>query len=142
MMLRDALLALYERNGALTPEIVVEEASDPQDEVAQYFTDRLTWDEAEAAHRWRLEQAAHLIRKAKVVYQPTPRSNLREARAFWAMREPGRGYEPIEEIAQDPVSAQIMLQQAEREWRDLKARYSHLSEFVAMVQKDVEQLAA
>lgn len=143
MNLREALQIIYERNGALTPVIVYEEAASPVDEAGQYFTDRLPWDDEEAAYQHRLDLCARFIRKAKIVYKPTPKSSLREVRAYWPVAtETGRSYEPTESIAADPLLSKLMLQQAEREWRDLKARYGHLKAFVELVQSDLEKIAA
>jgi hypothetical protein len=141
--LREVLQAVYERNGALTPEIVVEEARDGTDAVSQYLHDRLTWDNDDAAERWRLEEAQRLIQRAKVTYKPAEGNDLGSVRAFWAVpRENGRSYEPIEEIAADPVKSKIVLADAERAWRDLMARYGHLEEFLALVQADLREQAS
>lgn len=60
---RAALLTLAEAHGGrLTPEAVVEAASDPDSPLHSAFT----WDDAEAAHQHRLDQARFLIRRVRV----------------------------------------------------------------------------
>jgi hypothetical protein len=145
MTLREALKALYEEHGVLTPALVVEVARDGDGAVAECLHESLTWDDGEAAERYRLLEAAKLIRRFKVVYRPTPRSGLREARAFVSVPSPeGPSYHPIERVAEDPLMSRLMLQEAERAWRDLKARYSGLHGFVEMIRRDLdsEDLAA
>lgn len=143
MNLREALQSVYERNGLLTPHIVVEVARDGEDDVAQFLRERLPWDKDEALEQYQLIVAARLIRKVRVTYQPTPRSSLREVRAFVSVPSPsGRAYHPTDVVAQDPLMARLMLQEAERAWRDLKARYGNLSGFVAMIQHDLKEQQA
>jgi hypothetical protein len=48
--------------GKLTPEIVVETASNPQHELHSLFS----WDDAEAAHRYRLAVARAMIRAVRI----------------------------------------------------------------------------
>lgn len=141
MNLREALEAVHARHGALTPALVVEEARDGKDAVAQFLHARLTWDDEEAGEQWRLWEARSLIRRVTVVYQPTERSSMREIRAFMPVpTATGRSYEPIESIARDPVASAIVLADAERAWQDLKSRYGHLRQFVEMVQAEVAEL--
>lgn len=58
-----ALWELADANaGRLTPDLVLEAASDPDSPLHSYFT----WDDAEAAHKRRLDEARTLIRAVKV----------------------------------------------------------------------------
>jgi hypothetical protein len=47
-----------EHGGVLQPSVVVESARDPQSPLHSNFE----WDDTQAAHQWRLEQARNLIR--------------------------------------------------------------------------------
>jgi len=63
---RDRLQALAdESNGRLTPDAVVEDASDPDSPLHLYFE----WNDTNAARQWRLEQARALIRSVQVVFR-------------------------------------------------------------------------
>ena len=64
--LREELLDIYERHGKLTPAIVLEEAEDEDSPLHHRFE----WDDGEAAHRYRLYQARHLILQVKIRVQP------------------------------------------------------------------------
>lgn len=143
MTLRQAFQELYDRTGVLTAEVVVEEARNGKDAVAQRLAKALPWDADEALYQYQLVVAAKLIRKQRIVYKPTPRSGLRETRAFVSIPSPsGRGYHPTETVAEDPLMSRLMLQEAERAWHDLKARYGNLRGFVEMVRRDLEDSKA
>jgi hypothetical protein len=130
--LRDILNDIYEERGELTPEAVVEEARDP----AHPLHTRFEWDDQKAAHSYRLIQAERLIRKVKLYREPDDPRDPTDVRAWVTVRD-GTGYHPFEKIAQDPVKSEILLRDAEREWRMLHDRYGHLREFVDIVRRDV-----
>jgi hypothetical protein len=71
-----ALVALEERHGDLTPELVVNAARSKRSPLHERFQ----WDDTAAAHSYRLVQAAWLIRtvKVRVIIADKPE----EARAF------------------------------------------------------------
>jgi hypothetical protein len=143
MTLREALTALYERNGSLTAKSFVKEARDGKGPIARRLKEALPWDADQALYEHQLEVASTLIRKFRVHYKPTTRSELRSVRAFVSIPSPeGRSYRPIGEVSEDPMMSRLMLQDAEREWRQLKARFVHLQGFVEMVRRDLEADAA
>jgi hypothetical protein len=49
----------------------------------------------------------------------------------------GREYKPIEEVAQDPFARQLVLREAERDWKALRSKYGDLQEFMDLVRNDV-----
>ncbi|WP_143591212.1 hypothetical protein [Thermoactinospora rubra] len=140
MSLRDHMQAIYDQYGKLTPELVVEVAKEPD----HPLHDRFEWDDSVAAEAWRREQAHRLIQKCKVVYREADDKNPEQSvRAFHAVRsEKGHVYEPVERVTADPFMAQLVLQDMEREWKALKRRYEHFSEFYAMVRRDLDKDAA
>lgn len=127
--LRDCLLDIYDRHQELTPDLVVDEARDPDHPLHHRFE----WDDAVAAEGFRREQARSLIQSVKVSFVP-PSGEPSEIRTFHAVRKnEGRVYRPIDEIVQDPIATRVLLQEMERDWKRLKARYGHLVEFQKMV---------
>lgn len=130
--LRDVLGALHQEHGKLTPTIVVTAATDPDSPLHNRFE----WDDSTAAHKYRLVQARDLIRSVKVEWVSGPTTE--PVRAYHSItRADGCSYEPIEEIAQDPMTTQILLRQAMRDWKALHRRYKHLDEFIRLVREDV-----
>jgi hypothetical protein len=135
--LRDHLQGIYSTAGRLTPELVLDDARDPDSPLH----DRFEWDDTLAAEKYRRGQAADLIRSVRITYT-TPDQRQEKVRAFHAVtRADGLTYAPTAELAADPFMARLMLQSAEREWKALHSKYAHLAEFVALVRDDVEAVA-
>jgi hypothetical protein len=138
--LRDQIQAVYDRHERLTPALVVDEARDE----SHPLHNRFEWDDKVAGEAHRLDQARRLIRSVRVVYREADeRENARTVRAFHAIRdEYGTAYRPVEEVTESPLLSKLLLQDMEREWRQLKRRYGHFEEFLALVAADLKQEAA
>ncbi len=118
-IVRETLVALYERDGKLTPEQVVAEASDPDHPLHGHFE----WDDTAAAHRYRLSQAGHLIRQCKVRVQVEPERTER-VRVF--AHVPTRGsFVPTDEALSGP-DRDVVMEQAVRELEALRRKYQAL----------------
>lgn len=137
MNLRDELLAIRAEHGVLTPAVVLEAARPKDHPLHSRVFDKPVKEAAEAYY---LERAHELIRVARIRFPAVDTSDNRTLRAFQAVRgddETGYVYEPTEEVATDPFVRQLVLREMEREWRQLKARYEHFTEFIAMVAADL-----
>lgn len=137
---RDELLSIRDANGGvLTPEIVVDVARNPEHPLHSRFE----WDDSVAAERYRRDQAHVLIQKAKVAFQPQGEAGPpRLARAFVAIRAAdGHVYDPVEEVAQDPLRRKMALADMEREWKALRRKYEEFAEFLDMIRRDLNDAA-
>lgn len=134
MSLRDQLQDIYERRGVLNPEVVLEEAR-PK---THPLHDRFEWDNQAAGEAWRRHQAHELIQSVKIAYV-APTGAPSSIRAFHAIRHEDGGwrYEPIGQVAQDPVLTELVRREMERDWRQLKARYEQFDEFRQLVIGDL-----
>ena len=137
MSLRDELLSVRTKAGALTPAAVVEAAT-PK---THPLHDRFEWDNRVAGHKYRLVQARMLIRSVRVEYrEPSEDDPGDDVRAFHAVRGPsGYTYEPVEEVVEDELATAMVLRDMEREWKTLHRRYARFSEFVEMVRQDLDE---
>lgn len=139
--LRAALTDIYQKNGELTPEIVVEEAR-PK---ASPLHHRFEWDDSAAADAFRRVQAQELIRSVRVIFDIGPKGERKSIRAFHSLKEAGdserTGYVPTEELVQDELATKILLKQCEREIVDLKRKYGHLNEFAQIIRTAAEGVA-
>ena len=136
--LREHLTEIYREHGSLTPRLVVDAARDP----GHPLHDRFEWDDAVAGEKYREHQARQLIRTVKVVEFSDDGDDQR-VRAFHSVPRPdGPTYLPVEEVREDPFTRQLVLRQAEREWRQLFARYRHLAEFLDVVEASVDEQRA
>jgi hypothetical protein len=138
--LRDELTGIYQQRGVLTPEVVVDEARPP----TAPLHDRFEWDDSTAAEAYRRDQAHQLIQSVKlpIVYRPSDGKPVK-VRAFQAVRtDQGNVYKPTEEVIQDPFLTKLVLQNMQREWLAMKARYDGFGEFYSMIRQDLEQQEA
>lgn len=141
----DILTGILARRGALTPSVVVDEARNPESPLHHRFV----WDDSEAAEAYRRVQAAHLIRSVHITLVAEPDKPAQRVRKFLPV-SPTDGdddgalssYLPVEEIALDPRKRAIVEAQMEREWRQMRRRWSTHRAFWQMVQADLDDGAA
>lgn len=130
--IRAALLAIAEKNGGyLAPESVVEEARDPE----HPLHDRFTWDDDEAAEKYRLVEARGLIRRVniKIVIpaakeEPVTVTVVRQFESRQSKRNEEGGYEEIRDIMSNADSRSELVEQVRRELFAYRKRYARLSE--------------
>lgn len=144
MTLREALQVIRDKNGYLTPQLVVDEARANRSTAGKFLHSRLEWDNTAAGEAWRRTQAQELIRSVRVVYKPaTDKEAARSVRGFHAIaRADGHVYEPLDVVVEDEFTRTLVLRDMEREWVALKRRYEHFAEFLSMVRADLDQRAA
>jgi hypothetical protein len=100
--LLEALRRLEDGHGRLVPEDVVEAAREPSSPLHGYFT----WDDTEAAARYRLDQARTLIRSVRYERQTTTHT----VRVVGYARDPDagpreQGYRSTEKLRDDHDAA-------------------------------------
>ena len=137
--LRTIFNGMYQRDNKLTPQTVVDEARPVDSPLHPYFE----WDDNVAAHHWRLEQARHLIKSVKWRYaEPSEAGETpKTVRAFCSvLTDEGHHFVPTPVVADDPMLRKIVLQDMQREWRQLFKRYKQFREFLEMVRGDLEGL--
>lgn len=147
MSTRDILLGIRETHGDLTPQIVLDEARDPEHPLHHRFT----WDDNEAAEQWRLHQAQRLIQKVNVRVTPVHRRPI-TVRAFVSKaalggvvgdEEPVAGsYLPVEEVIANDVTRTAWFRSLEREWKALCRKAAGSREFADMVLADLRDEAS
>lgn len=135
MTLRDELQDIYVEHGKLTPRLVVEAARAADHPLHERFD----WDDETAAEAHRLNQARRLIRKVRVAFvdAQADRQSVRQYLHVERIDPPEHVYQQIGDVAADPFTTQLVLREAEREWRRLKQRYGHLVEFVDLIRRDL-----
>ncbi len=120
----DAIGAEFQRIRAsgkeLTAETVLDAASNPRSILHRY----ITWDDAEAARSYRLEQARKLLRSVEVLVQDA-KGKSGQMRAFYSVRDASgqRSYQPVEFVfSNTDTSAQVM-HDAKQQLEGWMARY-------------------
>lgn len=111
------LQRIYERDGVIEPETVVAESQTPSAPLHSCFE----WDDAKAAHKYRITQAQNIIRAIVVVDE----AKQPETRAFVNVQ---REYHPVSVVVRNPEKREILLQNALNELRWFERKYNTLQE--------------
>lgn len=130
--LRTHLESIYRQHETLSPRLVVD-AARPADHPLH---NRFQWDDNKAGERYRLIQAAQLIRSVRVIFKEnTETGEVSKVRAFVSTARNDRpsAYLPVEESAMDSFTHQLVLRDFERQILALKRQFGHLKEYQQML---------
>jgi hypothetical protein len=109
---------------AATPEEIVVAATPRKSPLHNGFD----WNQAEAAHNWRLAQARHLV-AAIITVVPDREGNDHETRAFMSVRgKEGFQYHRIDRIMGDADLRVQVVRDALDDWRIFQRRYMSLKD--------------
>ena len=148
----ERLESIRTKRNALTPDIVLQDARNIRSPLHEFFE----WDESEAARKYRLDQAGHLIRAVQVTYEDvpavTPRqieltalpaltTPVRPVRAFLVIRgdDGVLGYVETQAAMSDPDMRKQVLQRAHSELDAVARKWREVSE-LAEVFKALDRL--
>jgi len=112
--------------GILRPVDIVEDAANPTSPLHTHFT----WDDGEAAQRYRLIQAGQLIVRVRVTYTTREDRPVRVA-AYQTTGSDSKGatiYERTEDVLSNDQKRAALLEAAIRELRAFELRYRDLVE--------------
>lgn len=121
-----------DHGGILRPADVVEWARTHQDSALH---SKFEWDDAKAAHGFRLWQAREIIRVVVTVEQ----SDTEPVRAYVSLgtdrEQPGGGYRKLFAVLRDPKRRQELLAQALEELQAFETKYNRLRELAAVFEE-------
>lgn len=124
----EALEAIRAENrGALAPSDVVESATNKASVLHRYFE----WDDIEAAHQWRVEQARDLIRSVCVVVEEAG-DVASPVRAFVHVTADDGPYVGMVEAMSDATMRKLIIERALDEVRSWRQRHKELNELAAI----------
>ena len=109
----EILTGIYQREGKLTPEIVLDVARDP----SSPLHDRFEWDDAVAAHEYRKVQASAMVRLTLTVIAET------KTRAFVHVKSTS-SYHPTGVAMRNPDWREEVLRDFKRDADRFRARWS------------------
>ena len=148
---QQVLQNIYERHGVLSPELVVDAATQPN----HPLHDNFEWDDTEAARKFRLIQAARIIRSVRVTVHRGEHKPPIRVRAYVAEKEifstlpndrrpteEGSYYRPVEEVVLDDELRRAWLATLARDWHALKRRAGDSQEFAEMVRSELDAQAS
>lgn len=120
-----AELATLTADGLIKPSEVIEFAKNPETALHGCFE----WDDTEAAHQYRLQQARQILR---VYVEVVPAASAEPVRAFVSLTsdrtKEGGGYRVITDVMSDESLRRQMLNDAFRQFRAMQAKYKHLQQ--------------
>lgn len=112
------LQRIYDRYGVIEPEIVVLESEEFSAPLHSCFE----WNDAKAAHKYRITQAQDIIRAIVTVDET---DQVPETRAFVNV---DREYHPVSVVIRNPEKRDTLLQNALNELRWFEKKYNSLCE--------------
>ena len=135
-LIETGLRSIWEQRGRLVPAEVVDIAADQVHPLHPMFE----WSDSEAARRYRIGQAAAMIRSVKITVTAERDGEAEDfkVRSWLSSRaagEAGPGYLPEQEVRTRPDQRARVLRQMMREVNALRRRYEHLSEFWSAIQR-------
>ena len=116
---------LYEHDGQITAEQLVEYArTHPESALHRSFT----WDDAEAAAKWRLEQAQQILRtyRVRVEVEGEKSVTIRGVVSLPSDRGPEHLYRSTIRVLSDEDQTAEMIEQAKRELASFRHKYAAL----------------
>lgn len=128
---RQALTDIYEAEGSLTAELVVDVASDPRSPLHYRFE----WDDDIAGHQFRLVQARHLIGTFRIVADQRPQCRTR---AFVHSRSL-ESYVPVEVVVNDRDLRAEQVERIKSELRTFRLKLRGFQEF-AQIADEIDRL--
>jgi hypothetical protein len=117
---------IYGERGRLTPADVVDVARDE----SSPLHGRFTWDDGEAAEKWRLSEASHLIRTTRVTVEIVDHGKARTALVRAFPNVAGEDYMPLDVVLARPDLENALLEEMRSDIRELRRKYeTHMALF-------------
>lgn len=113
---------IMEIGAEATPRQIVDKAADKNTELHKCFT----WDDKDAADKWRLHQARNIV--CCLVIQRTEEQADKPEIRFFHKNESGSGYKPATYIFTHADEHEKLLQAAYAELSAFKRKYANLQE--------------
>lgn len=131
----DELQRIFDERGRLVAEDIVEIAADP----ASPLHDHFTWDDTEAAAKWRHVEAGILVRKGQIVMVKDADTEVK-VRAYVSVVHAGeRTYMPTERALAEHRDQ--LIQQALRDVNAMRRRYQALVDFDEVLRMAISEAA-
>lgn len=117
-------LEKLEHDGIVLPESVVEFAKNPKTALHECFT----WNDGEAAEKWRLEEARRLIRCYVIIEDAGSKKDVRAFVALRSDRSTGGGYRKLTKVLSDTELYAGLMEDAMIDLRAAQRKYARLKE--------------
>ncbi len=120
--IKNALLELVDDRGLLMPERVVDAAADASSPLHSHFT----WDDGEAAHKWRMQQARMLINSVEIVIDKRAPVSVNAFVSLPSDRIHGGGYRTVETVLSNNFMRAQLLEDIRKHVEKWEARAAEI----------------
>ena len=121
----DEIMEICEELESATPQQILEKARDSNTELHKCFT----WDDTEAAEKWRISEARAVVRNLKIIEQnPDKQSDPTTIRVFYKTDNES-GYKPTKLILKKPDEYKSLVERCRSELLAIKQKFNSISEY-------------
>ena len=121
----DEIMEICEELESATPQQILEKARDGNTELHKCFT----WDDTEAAEKWRITEARTVVRNLKIIeVKPDKEPEPTTIRVFYKTDNSG-GYKPTKLILKKPDEYKVLVERCRSELLAVKQKFQNISEF-------------
>lgn len=121
----DEIMKICEELESATPQQILEKARDSNTELHKCFT----WDDTEAAEKWRITEARSVVRNLKIVeVKPDKEPEPTTIRVFYKTDNES-GYKPTKLILKKPDEYKALVERCRSELLAVKQKFQNISEF-------------
>lgn len=119
------IMEICEELESATPQQILEKAKDSSTELHKCFT----WDNSEAAEKWRVQEARTIVRSLKIVEEkPDKKPEPTTIRVFYKTDNES-GYKPTKLILKKPDEYKMLVERCRSELLSIKQKFQNISEF-------------
>ena len=121
----DEIMEICEELESATPQQIIEKARDSNTELHKCFT----WDDTEAAEKWRISEARAVVRNLKIIEQkPDKQIEPTTIRVFYKTDNVS-GYKPTKLILKKPDEYKTLVERCRSELLAIKQKFNSISEY-------------
>nr|DAG73475.1 MAG TPA: hypothetical protein [Caudoviricetes sp.] len=121
----DEIMEICNELESATPQQILEKARDSNTELHKCFT----WDNTEAAEKWRVQEARSVVRNLKIIeVKPDKEPEPTTIRVFYKT-DSSSGYKPTKLILKKPDEYKALVERCRSELLAIKQKFNSISEY-------------
>jgi hypothetical protein len=121
----DEIMEICEELESATPQQILEKARDSNTELHKCFT----WDDTEAAEKWRISEARAVVRNLKIIEQKPDKQTEPTAIRVFYKTDNESGYKPTKLILKKPDEYKSLVERCRSELLAIKQKFNSISEY-------------
>lgn len=121
----DEIMEICEELESATPQQILEKARDSNTELHKCFT----WDDTEAAEKWRISEARAIVRNLKIIEQKSDKQSEPTTIRVFYKTDNESGYKPTKLILKKPDEYKVLVERCRSELLAIKQKFNSISEY-------------